>query len=689
MGEDRDIQAVGRELRSVAGDPGDRYSKVLVVDDEPDVLDVMVERLALAGYHVLPARNGQEALRIFEREHPALIITDLSMPGMDGLELAKTVKALSPQTEVLIITGHSTMASAMDALRHGVFDYLLKPLGLAELELSVKRALERSRLVEENRGLVRKLEDRIQVQTEALSASQRRTRAVFNSIADSVVIVNREFTILDANEGAAALSGVPALQLVGRQCHRELFAREEICPDCPVRATFDTGRPVSVSMQREDRAGSQDRRDLEVRGYALISGTGAIDEAVEHIRDVSDYRRAEEERLALRAQRDQDDAMRVIGRLAGGIAHDFNNQLTVIKGCVQFLLEAMPANDPGREDAERISATVDRGARLVRQLLAFSRTQKIQPRPLSLPDLVNEMVAMFRSLLGEQVLPRVRAAAGLWRVRADPAQIEQVIMNLVVNARDAMVAPGERFPAGTLTVEMANVELDERAFRPTVEAVAPGRYVMLAVSDTGSGMSAEVRRQIFEPFFTTKESGRGTGLGLSTVFGIVKQHRGYVLCDSEPGQGATFRVYLPRDEEEGEAPAEELALMAAPGLPRGETVTALVVDDDPEVREIVRRGLEASGYRVYTAGGVEEALAVAATTEGPIQLLVTDVVMPGESGRVLAERLLATYAALKVLFISGYFDDGFAGPEVPGAFFLQKPFSPDEMARKAREILNR
>src|SRR3989338_9121252 len=377
MGEDRAVQAGGEEVRSVVGVPGDRYSKVLVVDDEPDVLDVMVECLSLAGYHVLPARDGQEALRIFEREHPALIITDLSMPGMDGLELAKTVKALSPQTEVLIITGHSTMASAMDALRHGVFDYLLKPLGLAELELSVKRALERSRLVEENRGLVRKLEDRIQVQTEALSASQRRTLAVFNSIADSVVIVNREFTILDANEGAAALSGVPAPELVGGKCYRELFAREELFPGCPVGVTLAPGGAVSVSMEREARAGSQDRRDVEVRSYALISGAGAIGEAVEHIRDVTDYRRAEKERLALRAQRDQDDAMRVIGRLAGGIAHDFNNQLTVIKGCVRFLLDAMPANDPGREDAERISATVDRGARLGPPLLGLRPPQEI------------------------------------------------------------------------------------------------------------------------------------------------------------------------------------------------------------------------------------------------------------------------------------------------------------------------
>ncbi|MBI2524999.1 MAG: response regulator [Candidatus Rokubacteria bacterium] len=688
MGEGRELQAVGRVLRSVTGPPGDRGARILVVDDERDVLDIMVECLSLAGYDVLSAHDGEEGLRIFQRDHPALVITDLSMPGMGGLELAKTIKALSPPTEVLIVTGHSTMASAMDALRHGVFDYLLKPLTLGELELSVQRALERSRLVEENRALVRKLEERIQVQTEALSASQRRTLAVFNSISDAVVIVNREFIILDANEGAATSSGVPAAELVGRKCHRELFGRDEVCPGCPVQATFDTGRAVSVSMQREDRAGSADSRELEVHSYALISGEETVREAVEHIRDVTEYRRAEEERLALRAQRDQDDVTRVIGRLAGGIAHDFNNQLTVIKGCAEFLLDAMPADDPGREDAERISETADRGARLVRQLLAFSRKQKIQPRPLRLQDLVNEMVAMFRPLLGEQVLARVRTAAGLWRVRADPGQIEQMIMNLVVNARDSMVAPGERFPAGTLTVEMANVELDEKAFRPTLEAVAPGQYVMLAVSDTGSGMTEDVRRQIFEPFFTTKASGKGTGLGLSTVFGIVKQHRGYVLCDSRPGHGSTFRVYLPRDEEEGDAPAEEMGPVLAPGLSCGGAVTSLVVDDEPEVREIVKRGLEASGYRVHTAGGLQEALTVAAAAKGPIQLLVTDVVMPGGSGRVLAERLVATFPKMKVLFISGYFDDGTEGPEVPGAFFLQKPFSPNEIARKAHEILD-
>ncbi len=682
------LPALCGEARSVSGGQGGHDPKILVVGDEQETLDVMVEWISQAGYRVLPARSGREALRIFNTEHPELMITDISIPEINGLELIEAVRAISPETEMLVLTKHSSVASAIDAPHRGVFDYLTKPLDFGEFEWSLKRALERARLAEENRTLVRRLQERVHVSMEELSKSQRQTCAVFNSIADSLLIVSREFTIVSANEGAATLSGVPAPQLIGRKCYRELFAREEICSDCPVLATFATGGPHSVSMQREDRIGGRGHQDLEVRGYPLLSETGAIHEAVEHVRDVTEYKRAEEELLALRAQRDQDDAMRAIGRLAGGIAHDFNNQLTVIKGCVQFLLEAMPADAPGREDAERISATGDRGARLVRQLLAFCRKQKSEFRPLRLPGLVNEMAAMARPLLGEQTRFCVRAAPGLWLVRGDPAQIEQMIMNLVVNARDAMIPPGERFPAGTLTAEMANVELAEAAFRPTVESVVPGRYVMLAVSDTGSGMTPEVKRQIFEPYFTTKEPGSGTGLGLSMVFGIVKQHRGYIFFDSELGQGSTFRVYLPCAGDEEEASDEVPAATAPPEWSRGETVTALVAEDDWDVREIVRRGLEASGYRVYTVGGMEEALAMVATLAGPIHLLVADMGMPGGSGQALSERLLATFPAVKTLFISAYFDDTSADPPVPGAFFLQKPFSPEDLGRKAREVLS-
>jgi CheY-like chemotaxis protein len=249
-----------------------------------------------------------------------------------------------------------------------------------------------------------------------------------------------------------------------------------------------------------------------------------------------------------------------------------------------------------------------------------------------------------------------------------------------------MAAGGEHPTEGRLTVEMANVELDEASSRSFEERVTPGPCVMLAVSDTGCGMTPEVRKQVFEPFFTTKAPGRGTGLGLSTVFGIVKQHGGQITCESGPGQGSTFRIYLPRDESEEETPPGESAAVAS-GLSPGEPVTVLVAEDDEDVREIVRRGLEASGCQVHAAADLEEALAVAATVGGPIHLLVTDMVMPGGSGQALAERLLLAFPALKIIFISAYFDDTLAGSEAPGGLFLQKPFSPNDLARKAREIL--
>ncbi len=672
-------------IHSVSEGLADRCSKILVVDDEPSVLEFLAEAISRAGYQVFAARTGHEALRMFHAEHPELIIADLDMPGMTGLEVIEAVRAVAPQTEVLILTGHSTIDSAIHALRQGVFDYLVKPVALTELEWSVKRALERGRLVGENRVLVRRLEERVHSREQELSASQHRTLAVFNSVADSLVIVDRAFTICEANEGAAALAGVPARALIGRKCYRELFARDGICPGCPVLTTFATGARAAVPMAREGPGGS--RQELEVSGYPLGAETGAIHEAVEHIRDVTEAKRAEAERLALRAQTNRDDAMRMIGRLAAGVAHDVNNQLTVIKGCVQFLLEAMSANNPYRSDAERISATVDRGAKLVRQLLAFSRRQEIQPRAVSLAGLIEEMLPMVRRVLGERVQVAVRAAPGLGPVRADPGQIEQVIMNLMVNARDAMASEAEGPPAGTLMVEMANVELEEGAFRPTVERIPPGPYVRLALSDTGAGMTPEVRRQIFEPFFTTKDSGKGTGLGLSIVYGIVKEHRGYVFCESEPEHGATFTVYLPRDQDMEDAAAAGAAATAARGPIRGARVTALVAEDDEGVRAVIRRGLEEAGYRVYAAGSVEEALAVTAALGEPLQLLVTDVDMPGGSGYILAERLRASAPTMKVLFVSGDFDPRVARPEIPGAFSLQKPFSPDDLVRTVREVL--
>ena len=511
--------------------------------------------------------------------------------------------------------------------------------------------------------------------------------AIVEHTNDAVIGRALDGTIVSWNAAGERVLGYTAAETIGSDL-MAIFPPDLRQEAVANRELVKAGKSVP---ERETVRIAKDGRHLDVAisispikdNNGLIIGTATI------MREITERKRAEQNRRQLEAQLREAQKMEAIGTLAGGVAHDFNNQLTVIKGCVQFLLEAMPADDPGREDAERINATVDKGARLIRQLMAFSRKQKIEPRPLSLADLVNEMAAIFGPLLSERISFRVRMPPGLWRVRADPGQIEQLIMNLAVNARDAMTVTEGFSPAGTLTLEIANVELDEASIRSFGETVPPGPYVMLAVSDTGCGMTSEVKRRIFEPFFTTKEPGKGTGLGLSTVFGMVKQHGGHITCESEPGQGSTFRVYLPRNEEEA-APADALTLTATPGPPpRGETVTALIAEDDENVREIVRRGLEASGYQVHVAADPEEALAVASAIRGPIHLLVTDVVMAGGGGQNLAERLRAIIPALKVLFISGYFDDTPTGPEMLNTFFLQKPFSPDDLAQKASEVLGR
>lgn len=390
------------------------------------------------------------------------------------------------------------------------------------------------------------------------------------------------------------------------------------------------------------------------------------------------YRRRQRESL-LREQLLQSQKMEAVGRLAGGIAHDFNNLLTTILGNVDLLLQTLPADDGRRNDIEEIREAGQSAVSLTRQLLAFSRKQILELVVLDLNAVVRNLNQMLRRLIGEDVEVMMRLDPGLGPVKADPGQIEQVLLNLAVNARDAMPE------GGTLTIETTNVELDEQYARTHADT-APGRYVMFGVSDTGHGMDEQTQAHLFEPFFTTKEKGKGTGLGLATVYGIVKQSGGNIWVHSEPGHGTTFKVYLPRVEGATAPLAEAKPTVELPIA----TETVLIVEDNTGVRALARKILERSGYTVLDAANGAEALAICERHAGAIHLLLTDVVMPGMDGRALAARVARLRPEIMVLYTSGYTDNGIAQHGIldAGTAFLQKPYGLDVLTQKVREVLD-
>ena len=405
----------------------------------------------------------------------------------------------------------------------------------------------------------------------------------------------------------------------------------------------------------------------------LRDGDGAVHGAICMALDVTDRKKLEE-------QFRQAQKMEAVGRLAGGIAHDFNNLLMVIQGYADLLAERLPEGEALRRNAEQIRAASQRAAALTQQLLAFSRKQILAPKVLNVHAVVTDLEKILRRVIGEDIELRTASTADLWLTKADRSQIEQVIMNLAVNARDAMPT------GGRLTIETENVEFDMSISNPPT-VLAPGKYVMLAVTDNGCGMDEKVQAHIFEPFFTTKEKGKGTGLGLATVYGVVKQSGGYIWVYSEPGRGTTFKIYLPRIEEEN-VPAARDRLPTQKATPRGSEVI-LLAEDEKGVRELAREYLETSGYTVIVAENGHAAIDLASRHSGPIHLLMTDVVMPGMGGPELAERIKALRPEIKVLYMSGYTDQAIMHQGVlqTGAVLLQKPFTLAALASKLREML--
>ena len=427
------------------------------------------------------------------------------------------------------------------------------------------------------------------------------------------------------------------------------------------------------SFQAEYRVTRKDGRTVWISDTATITQGSENHPVMEGIMvDIS-------ERKLMEMQSQQARRMEAVGRLAGGIAHDFNNLLTIIKGYTELARQRAEGQAALRNDIERIEDASERAAALVRQLLAFSRKQVLQPKNLDLNGVVRSLEQLLRRLMGDDIRMQTKLAADIGTIKADPSQIEQVLMNLVVNARDAMPQGGK------LVVETCNVELDQ-GYASEHVSVKPGKYVMLAVSDTGIGMNAETVAHIFEPFFTTKGGTQGTGLGLSTSYGIVKQSGGYIWVYSEPEEGTTFKVYLPRVDEVAEpAVAVRLKTTAQKG-----SETILLVEDNEAVRDLTETVLTSYGYKVIVTQNPQHAQKVAETPGADIQLVLTDVVMPSMSGRELVRRLTAKYPHLRVLYMSGYTDNIITNSGVlePGLAFLQKPFTPALLAQKVREVLD-
>ncbi|MBI4484696.1 MAG: PAS domain S-box protein [Acidobacteria bacterium] len=487
---------------------------------------------------------------------------------------------------------------------------------------------------------------------------------------DAILIVDRTGGIQMMNVAAERLFGYERAELLGRPIELLIPARYHHKHE-QHRHEYDQSRQVRAMGKDLDLVGL--RRDgTEVPVEVSLGPLEFSHErlVISVVRDVT-------ERKQLEAQFRQAQKMESVGQLAGGIAHDFNNPLTVINGTAELAIAQVREDGPLHEDLREIRQAGERAAALTRQLLAFSRKQILQPQVLNLNTVVAEMESLLRRLIGEDIDLVVVPTQGLGHVKADPGQIEQVIANLAVNARDAM--PG----GGQLTIETQNVDIDEPYARQHGVTVRPGPYAVLAMSDTGVGMDAATRARIFEPFFTTKGPGRGTGLGLSTVYGIVKQSDGFIWVYSEVGRGTSFKIYLPRVVGAAGRKRWRPTVTPAHG-----TETILVVED--VVCNLAKRMLESAGYTVLTAASGEEALGVLEQPDTPVHLIITDVVMPGMSGRTLAERLLATRPGMQVLYMSSYTDDvvvrhGVLDEEVP---FLGKPFTVLQLTRKVREVLD-
>jgi signal transduction histidine kinase/CheY-like chemotaxis protein len=596
----------------------------------------------------------------------AYVVVAMAAALLFGVRGGATASAVVAASCVLVALAHArgwTPPAAPIGAGLGLAVLLASLLSVIGMALYATAELRRAVA-----GLRREVEERLAVE-ERLRESESRFRSIVDSSPMAILLYRLDpdgrLVLTGSNPNSDRVLGIRVGDLVGltiEEAFPALVGTE--VPDRYRRLCAVGGSWQTEVTYRDDRVSGT----YEVHAFQTTPGLVAV-----LFLDVSPRREAEEERRRLEEQLRQAQKMEAIGRLAGGIAHDFNNLLMIIMGHGELLRRSLGPEDPRLRKVQHVMGASERAARLVRQLLAFSRKQALEPQVVDVNALVAETARMLRPLLGEDVKVVTRLAPALARARVDPAQIDQVLMNLAVNARDAMPR------GGTLALETANVEMGP--------GVPPGAWVALTVRDTGEGMDEETRARAFEPFFTTKAGLGGTGLGLAMVYGIVQQSGGIVTLDSEPGRGSSFRILLPRA---GEA-AADAGSEASPAPPRGLSETVLVVEDEPAIRALACEMLEAHGYRAIAAASGEEALGLAVRHPGSIDLLLSDVVMPGFAGPALAERFAVVRPHARVLFMSGYAGDDLArrGVEDEASDVLPKPFTAEALLRRVRDALDR
>ncbi len=638
--------------------------RVLIAEDSEEDTCLLLRELGRSGFEVTSERvdSAEGMAAALTRGGWDLVIGDFNMPAFSGHAALRMLRERDPDTPFIFVSGTIGEDVAVEAMRAGAQDYVMKG-NLKRLVPAIQRELREAAAKRERRRAdltLRSTELRLE---QLLSTS---TAVVYSSGVTAGGIVP-----LWVSDNVTLVFGYTMEEVL----HPSWWLTR-VHPDDKDSAVAELSRLTgdnSVSLEYRFRHKDGGYRWIHDQSR-IVAGNGEYPkELVGAWLDVTERHRLED-------QFHQAQKMEAVGRLAGGIAHDFNNLLTVISSHAEFLKEGLQAGDQKLEDVHLIREAVNGAAELTRQLLAFSRQQVLEARVLDLNTEVSRAERMLGRIIGEDIELTVTRSPGLGHVKADPGQIAQILMNLAVNARDAMPQGGK------LSIETSNVEIDHD-YVSSNPVAAQGSFVMIAMSDTGSGMDEATRARVFEPFFTTKEAGKGTGLGLSTVYGIVKQSGGFIWVYSEPGQGTVFKIYLPRVAAESDLVG---AISADPQeLPRG-SETVLLVEDADGVRLVGKRILERQGYHVIEAPNGEAALQMIANRSGPIDLLLTDVVMPGMGGRILAEELGRLHPEARVLYASGYTDDAVVrhGVLESAVAYLQKPYTAESLTRKVRQVLD-